>query len=77
MLTKLQREELLSVQEQEDLDWRIDDFEKKHDKYVAHIVRGYHEINEKNRVLRDLPVGEVVEVSDWKMKFMMHLFRCA
>ena len=67
----------LSAQEQEDLDRRIDDFEKKHDKYVVHIVRGYHEINENNRVLCELPVGEVVEVSDWKMKFMMYRFRCA
>ena len=44
---------------------------------MAHIVRGYHEINQNNSVLRELlPVGEVVEVSDWNMKFMIHLSRC-
>ena len=59
----------------EDIEWRISDFERKHDRYIGHIIRGYHEINNKNEVFRNLPVGEVIEVSDWKMKFMMHLYR--
>ena len=76
MLEKLQREDLLRVEEHGDLAWKITDFHQKHDKYLTHIIRGYHEINEKNKVFRELPpVGEVGEVIDWKMKFMMHLFR--
>ena len=59
----------------EDLQWRISDWENKHDKYVGHIIRGYHEINKKNEVFKNLRVGDVIEVSDWKMKFIMHLFR--
>jgi hypothetical protein len=50
MLSKLERDGELVGETLEDVNWRIDDFERKHDVYIGHIIRGYHEINEKNKV---------------------------
>ena len=75
MISTLKDKGSLTGEALEDMQWRISDFERKHDKYVGHIIRGYHEINKKNEAFHNLPVGEVIEVSDWKMKFMMHLYR--
>ena len=75
IVSTLQLKGRLEGETLEDIQWRITDFERKHDRYVGHIIRGYHEINKKNEVFRNLPVGEVIEVSDWKMKFIMHLYR--
>ena len=75
MVSTLKDKNRLSGEALEDMQWRISDFESKHDKYVGHIIRGYHEINKKNELFRNLAVGDVIEVADWKMKFMMHLYR--
>ena len=50
MVSKLERNGDLVGETLEDMNWRIDDFEKKHAVYISHIIRGYHEINEKNKV---------------------------
>ena len=65
----------LAGPQREDVDWQVDRFEEKHNKLIAHLIRGSWEINHKNKVFRDLPVGHVIEVQDWKMKFIMLLFR--
>lgn len=43
-------------------------YENNYHDYIAHIIRGYHEIESKKNLFTTLPVGEVIEVSDWKMK---------
>ena len=43
--------------------------------FVGHLARGYHETNNKARILETLNPTEFVEVSDWKMKWMMLLMR--
>ena len=50
-------------------------YKRNYNQYIGHIIRGFHEIKNKNDVYTNLPVGEVIEVSDWKMKFIMLLFR--
>ena len=50
MVSKLERHGELADEMLEDINWRICDFERKHDVYISHIIRGYHEINEKNKV---------------------------
>lgn len=50
-------------------------YKRNYNQYIGHIIRGYHEIKNKNDGYANLPVGEVIEVSDWKMKFIMLLFR--
>jgi hypothetical protein len=50
-------------------------YTRNYNQYVGHLIRGFHEIKSKNDVYENLPVGEVIEVSDWKMKFIMLLFR--
>ena len=75
MVTKLKSNGALSGNHLEDVEWQIDQFKCKHDKYVAHLIRGIWEINNKKNIFRNLPVGHVIEVQDWKMKFIMLLFR--
>ena len=75
MTTKLESQGKLEGKHCEDVHWQIDQIQTKHDKYVAHLVRGTWEINNKNNIFRNLPVGHVIEVQDWKMKFIMLLFR--
>ena len=43
--------------------------------YVGHLARGYHETNNKAKILESLCPDEFVEVSDWKMKWLMLLMR--
>ena len=50
-------------------------YKRNYNQYIGHIIRGFHEIKNKNDVYANLKVGEVIEVSDWKMKFIMLLFR--
>ena len=50
MVSRLENESLLQGEALVDMRWRISDFERKHDTYVAHLIRGYHEINQKNQV---------------------------
>ena len=75
MVQRLVTKGKLAGPQREDVDWQVDRFEEKHNKLIAHLIRGSWEINHKNKVFRDLPVGHVIEVQDWKMKFIMLLFR--
>ena len=75
MVQKLAAKGKLAGPQREDVDWQVDRFEEKHNTLISHLIRGSWEINHKNKVFRDLPVGHVIEVQDWKMKFIMLLFR--
>ena len=75
MINKLSAQDTLTAKQIEDLQWRLDKYERNYNQYIGHIIRGYHEIKCKKQVYENLQVGDVIEVSDWKMKFMMLLFR--
>ena len=63
------------MEERLDLQWEIQTIQKNIPAYVGHLVRGYHESNNKSRILEQLDQREFVEICDWKMKWMMLLLR--
>jgi hypothetical protein len=63
------------IEERLDLQWEIQTIKKNIPVYVGHLARGYHETNNKARVLEQLHPHEFVEICDWKMKWMMLLLR--
>ena len=69
MASTLKSNERLVGDALEDMEWRISDFERKHTQYVGHIVRGYHEINNKNEVCAQ---GDGV----WCVYFIVTRQRC-
>lgn len=52
-------------------------YRQNYDHYVAHLIRGYHEMDSKKKLFVGLPVGEVIEVSDWKMKVGVYYWQHA
>ena len=63
------------MEERLDLQWEIQTIQNNIPAYVGHLVRGYHESNNKARILEQLDPREFVEICDWKMKWMMLLLR--
>ena len=64
-------------EERLDLEWEIGLIAKNIQVYLGHLARGYHEINRKQQIfdtLHDDP-HTFVEISDWKMKWLMMLLR--
>ena len=66
---------VIDNEERLDLEHEIRTINKNIPLYVGHLARGYHETNNKARVFENLPPNEFVEVSDWKMKWLMLLLR--
>ena len=62
-------------EERLDLEYEIQTISKNIPVYVGHLARGYHETNNKARIFETLGPNEFVEVSDWKMKWLMLLMR--
>ena len=63
------------IEERLDLQWEVQTIKKNIPVYVEHLTRGYHETNNKSRVLKQFDPREFVEIRDWKMKWMILLLR--
>lgn len=55
--------------------WRIEQCISKNAVYLRHEVRGYWEGAVRQKYIDRLGPHQVVIVLDWKMKFLMSLFR--
>lgn len=75
LLYKTVEDDIVDVEERLDLTHEIRTIKNNLPIYVGHLARGYHETSNKARVLETLHPNEFVEVSDWKMKWLMLLMR--